>query len=220
MLSAMKGKAAAARKQRRSVAVYTLVALTLSASLLSTRSDSDEPSVSSGPLSARDGQHDFDFEFGAWHAHLKRRLHPLQSSNEWVEYDGTSVVRKVWDGKANLGEFNVTNATAHVQGMSLRLYNPSSRQWSIYWASSEDGSLTTPLVGGWTNGRGLFYDQESYQGRMVFFRFTFSDLTPTSFRLEQAISADGGATWLANWIATFARSRMRNGDPRDFGSGR
>lgn len=155
---------------------------------------------------AHDGQHDFDFEIGAWRAHLKRRLHPLQGSNEWAEYEGTSVVRKVWDGRANLGELNVANATTHVQGLSLRLYNPETRQWSIYWANSRDGSLgTPPMVGAWSNGRGLFYDQESFQGRMIFVRFIFSDVTPTSFHLEQAFSADGGTTWEANWVTTFTR---------------
>jgi hypothetical protein len=154
---------------------------------------------------AHDAQHDFDFEIGAWRVHLKRRLHPLQGSNEWAEYDGTSVVRKVWDGRANLGELNVANATAHVQGLSLRLYNPETRQWSIYWANSRDGSLGTPMVGAWSDGHGLFYDQEPFEGRMVFVRFIFSDVTPRSFRLEQAFSADGGSSWEANWITTFTR---------------
>jgi hypothetical protein len=154
---------------------------------------------------AHDAQHDFDFEIGAWRVHLKRRLHPLQGSNEWAEYDGTSVVRKVWDGRANLGELNVANATAHVQGLSLRLYNPETRQWSIYWANSRDGSLGTPMVGAWSDGRGLFYDQEPFNGRMVFVRFIFSAVTSTSFRLEQAFSADGGTSWEANWITTFTR---------------
>ena len=158
---------------------------------------------------ARDGQRDFDFEIGSWRAHLKRRLHPLAGSDEWAEYDGTSVVRKVWDGRANLGEFNVANAPMHLQGLTLRLYNPSSHQWSIYWGNSRDGSLTTPMVGAWSNGRGFFYDQELFEGRAIFVRFIFSDVAPDSFRLEQAFSQDGGVTWEANWIATFTRDRTQ-----------
>lgn len=154
---------------------------------------------------SRDGQHDFDFEVGSWRAHLKRRLHPLHGSNEWTEYDGTSVVRRVWEGRANLGEFTVANATTHIQGLTLRLYNPDSHQWSIYWANSRDGSLSTPMVGSWSNGRGVFYDQEPFEGRAVFVRFIFSNLTPTTFRLEQSYSADGGTTWEANWLASFTR---------------
>jgi hypothetical protein len=179
-----------------------LTGLALSAPPLAGAAPVDKASSSS----AAGGQHDFDFEIGAWRAHLKRRLHPLHGSNEWTEYDGTSVVRKVWDGRANLGEFNVANATTHLQGLTLRLYNPESRQWSIYWANSRDGSLSsTPMVGAWSKGRGLFYDQEPFEGRMVFVRFIFYDVTPTSFRLEQAFSADGGTTWESNWISTFTR---------------
>lgn len=157
------------------------------------------------PSAPRDHQHDFDFEFGSWKAHLERLLHPLSGSNTWVDLDGISTVRKVWDGRANLGEFSVHNSTTHVEGLSLRLYNPESHQWSIYWANSKDGSLGTPMVGQFNNGRGEFYDQETFQGSAIFVRFIFSDITPTSFRLEQAFSADGGKTWEPNWIVNFTR---------------
>jgi hypothetical protein len=157
------------------------------------------------PDTNRDGQHDFDFEFGSWHAHLRRRLHPLTGSNEWVEYDGTSVVRQIWDGRSNLGELEVGNATTHIEGLSFRLYSPQAHQWSIYWANSQDGALGTAMIGQFANGRGEFYDQEQFAGRAVFVRFIFSDITPTSFRLEQAFSADGGRSWEANWITTFTR---------------
>jgi hypothetical protein len=153
----------------------------------------------------RDGQHDFDFEFGAWKAHLSRRLHPLTGSNTWVTYDGTSVVRKVWNGRANLGEFNVIGPAGHIEGLSLRTYNPQSHQWNISWANSGDGTLTQPMIGEFKNGRGEFYDQESLNGRAIFVRFIFSDITANSFRLEQAFSNDGGQTWEPNWITTFTR---------------
>ena len=153
-----------------------------------------------------DGQHDFDFEFGAWQAHLKRLVHPLSGSNTWVEYEGTSIVRKVWDGRANLGELEVDGANAHIEGMTIRLYNPESRQWSLHWANSRDGELAAPpTIGCFKNGRGEFLDQEDFQGKIILVRFVFSDVTPTSFHTEQSFSPDGGKTWEANWIATFTR---------------
>jgi hypothetical protein len=152
-----------------------------------------------------EGQHDFDFEFGTWTAHLRRRLHPLTGSNTWVDLEGTSTVRKVWDGRANLGELEVGDATGHVEGLSLRLYNPQSHQWSIYWSNSADGSLGTAMIGQFKDGRGEFYDQEIFQGKSIYVRFIFSGITPTSFRIEQAFSADGGRTWETNWITTFTR---------------
>ena len=153
----------------------------------------------------RDGQHDFDFEFGSWKVRLKRLARPLTGSSDWIEMEGTSIVRKVWDGRANLGELDVRNTTSRIEGLSLRLYNPGSRQWSIYWANARDGGLGTAMIGHFANGRGEFFNQELFEGRAIFVRFIFSDITAATFRLEQAFSPDGGKTWEPNWIAEFTR---------------
>jgi hypothetical protein len=137
--------------------------------------------------------------------HLSRRLKPLTGSNTWVSYDGTSIVRKVWNGAANLGEIELTGPDGRIQGLSLRVYNPESRQWNIHFANSSSGVLGEAMAGGFKNGRGEFYDQEIFNGRSIFVRFIFSDIGPTSFKLEQAFSDDGGKTWEANWLATFTR---------------
>lgn len=156
----------------------------------------------------QDHQHDFDFEFGSWKAYLRRRVHPLTGSHEWVEYDGTSVVHKMWNGAANVGELKVDGKAGHIEGMTLRFYNPDSHKWSIYWANRNDGEITVPpMVGDFENGRGEFYDHETLNGKPIMVRFIFSDLTPTSFRLEQAFSPDGGKSWEPNWISTFTRER-------------
>lgn len=152
-----------------------------------------------------DGQHDFDFEFGDWKIQLKRRSKPLTGSTNWVEYEGTSIVRRVWNGGANLGELDVKGPAGQIQGMSLRTYNPQSRQWHISWCNRADGTVGPPMIGGFKNGRGEFYNQESYNGRAIFVRFIFSDITENSFRFEQAFSDDGGKTWEPNWIASFSR---------------
>ena len=174
--------------------------------LLPTRA-SAQAATSAAPSPRRDGQHDFDFELGSWKAHVRRLLRPLTGSDAWVDLEGTSVVRPVWDGRANLGELDIANGATRLQGMSLRLYHPESRQWSIYWANSRDGSLGRAMVGGFTDGRGEFYNQEEFDGRMIFVRFVFSDFTKTSFRIEQAFSDDGGRTWEPNWIATFTKDK-------------
>jgi len=152
-----------------------------------------------------DGQHDFDFEFGAWKAHISRRLKPLTGSTTWVEYNGTSVVRRVWNARANLGELEVSGPAGRIEGLSLRTYNPQSRQWNISWSNSADGTVGLPMIGEFKNGRGEFFNQESLDGRAIFVRFIFSDITANSFRIEQAFSDNGGKTWEANWIATFSR---------------
>ncbi len=157
------------------------------------------------PPAERSGQRDFDFEFGAWQVHIKRLQHPLTSSSGWLEYEGISVVGPVWDGRANLGQLTVGGPAGHIEGLSLRLFNPESNQWNIFWANSKDGVLGQAMIGEFKNGQGEFYNQESLNGRAIYVRFVFSDITPSSFRLEQAFSDDGGKTWEANWIAAFTR---------------
>lgn len=158
--------------------------------------------------SDHDGQHDFDFEIGAWKTHLKlssRLGHPFTGANTWSEYEGTSVVRKIWNGKANLVELDVDGPTGHVEGLSLRLYNPQSHQWSLNFANSQLGSIGVPTVGEFKNGRGAFYDQEAINGRLMLVRNIWSDITSNSCHFEQAFSDDGGKTWETNWIAIDTR---------------
>lgn len=153
----------------------------------------------------RDGQHDFDFEIGTWKTHLKRLLRPLTGSTSWVEYEGTTVVRKVWNGRANLVELVAEGQAGKFEGLSLRLYNPQTRQWSLNFSSINSGAMSPPTIGGFKNGRGEFYNQETLNGRAIFVRFVISDITPNSCRFEQAFSDDGGKTWEVNWIATDTR---------------
>jgi hypothetical protein len=153
----------------------------------------------------RDGQHDFDFEIGNWKTHLRRLQKPLSGSNQWVEYDGTSVVRKIWNGRANLVELDVEGPAGHLQGLSLRLYDPQSRQWSLNFANANGGGMSVPTVGEFKNGRGEFYDMESFNGRSILVRNIWSDIKPDSCRFEQSFSEDGGKTWELNWIAVDTR---------------
>ena len=153
----------------------------------------------------RDGQHDFDFEIGTWKTHLRRLANPLTGSTKWLEYDGTTVVRKVWDGRANLVELVADGNGSHFEGLNLRLYNPESHQWSLNFANAASGVMGVPTIGEFKNGRGEFYDQETFNGRAVLVRFVITPVTPDSIRFEQAFSDDGGKTWEINWIADDTR---------------
>src|SRR6266705_974120 len=94
------------------------------------------------PAGKSDGQHDFDFEIGTWKTHLRRLVHPLTGSTTWVELDGTTVVRKVWNGRANLAELEADSPAGHLEVLSLRLYDPQSHQWSLNTANSNNGTLS------------------------------------------------------------------------------
>jgi len=155
----------------------------------------------------RDGQHDFDFEIGTWKTRFSRLLHPLTGSKTWTEYEGTSVVREVWKGGANLVELTADGPEGHFEGLSLRLYNPQSRQWSLNFSNRSAGTMSPPTIGEFKNGRGEFFSQETLNGRAILVRFVVSPITPDSCRFEQAFSEDGGKTWEVNWIATDTRMR-------------
>jgi len=161
--------------------------------------------MSADPGFVENGSHDFDFEFGEWTAIISRLVQPLAGSDAWVEYEGTSNVRPVWGGRANLGELDVSGPSGAIQGLSLRLFDPEPGQWRIHWASSRDGQIGPAMVGGFHDGVGEFYNQELFGGQAVFVRFVFSEISSSFFRLEQAFSADGARTWEPNWLAEFHR---------------
>ena len=168
--------------------------------------NSDASKMAHHTSSEHDGQHDFDFELGSWKIHLKRLQNPLTGSNTWVEFDGTSVTRKVWDGRANLEEFETDGPTGHIAGLTLRLYNTESHQWSLYWANSKAGAMGgPPNVGVFKNGRGEFYCQDTFNGKVILIRYLWSEITPNSAHFEQSFSEDGGKTWEVNWITDQTR---------------
>lgn len=154
---------------------------------------------------ARDGQHDFDFELGSWKIHLKRRLHPLTGSNTWVEFDGTSVTRKVWDGRAEIEEFETDGAGGHIEGLTLRTYNPQTHQWNLYWANSKNGAMELPQVGEFKDGVGEFYAMDTLDGKAILVRFIWSKTDTNMPHFEQSFSDDGGKTWKVNWITDQTR---------------
>lgn len=165
-----------------------------------THPDSGTASRQAAP--PHDGQHDFDFEIGKWKAHLRYLRHRLSGSNDWEDFDGTVVTTPFMDGKGNLTEMNVESPTSHrhIQNIAVRLYNPTSHQWSIYGADDKSAVFDPAQIGQFDGNRGEFYASDIYQGRQVYIRFVWQNLGPTRTHFEQAFSADGGKTWEVNWI--------------------
>ena len=165
---------------------------------------SDNPAL----LPQRDGSHDFDFLIGDWKAHVRRLPDRLNNSNVWDVYDGISNHHKLLDSNANFEQFEVTSIDKklHIKAQTLRLYNPATRQWSIYLVDLDSGTLDTPpVVGGFTGKRGEFFHQETLKGRTILVRYVWLDLSPQSARMEQSYSPDGGKTWEVNWICELSR---------------
>jgi hypothetical protein len=161
------------------------------------------PEAAAGAL--RDGQHDFDFNFGVWNTHIRRVLDPLSGSDASLELNGTVTVRKVWGGRASLEEIEANGPKGHWEGMTLFLYNPTSHQWSQTFANSNAGMMESPLIGEFTNDRGNLYSTDTFKGRVILVRGTWSDIKPNSHRYVESYSADGGATWAPAFIAELTR---------------
>ena len=125
------------------LAIAVLFAMSLTAGRAKTNSGGPNASPQA-TVEQHDGQHDFDFEFGHWKIHLKRLQHPLTGSDNWIEFDGTSVTRKVWDGRSQLEKFETEGAGGHIEDLTLRTYNAQTRQWSLYWVNGKDGVVTPP----------------------------------------------------------------------------
>ena len=152
-----------------------------------------------------DGRADFDFLVGAWLVHHRRLRERLHSCSDWEEFDGTLHVRKVLGGLGNVDEITLNREGQRAEGLTLRLFNPSSRQWSLYWVDTVSATLQIPLVGSFKDGKGEFFADETFEGRPIVCRFIWSEIAAQTCRWEQAFSEDRGDTWETNWIMEFSR---------------
>ncbi len=148
---------------------------------------------------------DFDFLIGRWQVHNRKLNQRLVQCTDWQEFDAELTVRPALNGFANVDEFVVTGSD--FKGMTLRLFNPETRQWSLYWADSNRVSLDKPLVGSFENGIGSFYCDGEWQGTPVRIRFLWTGIRSDSACWEQAFSVDQGSSWEVNWLMQFSRLR-------------
>lgn len=152
-----------------------------------------------------DGRNDFDFLIGTWQVHHRTLKKRLNASTEWNQFEGDMVSRKILNGLGILDENLIHTKTGPVQAIALRLFNPVSKEWNIYWSTDQTGTLDVPVIGGFQDGRGDFYSQEIFEGRHIYCRFIWSKITANSAQWEQAFSEDGAKTWETNWIMEFER---------------
>jgi hypothetical protein len=156
--------------------------------------------------SGRDGRTDFDFLFGTWKVRNRRLKGRLCGSTEWEEFPSVCRARSVLGGLGNMDELVIEMPAGQVTAVTVRLYNPAAREWSIYWAANPgSGRFDVPMVGGFVGPRGEFYSQEVFEGRHIFNRFIWTVASPSTCHWEQAFSANGGRNWETNWTMEFTR---------------
>jgi hypothetical protein len=180
-----------------------------------TRSPVPPQSVST----AQDGSHDFDFNFGVWHTHIRRILDPFAPSSQSMELEGTVTVRKIWNGKAQLEEIEADGPNGHWEGATLFLYNPEAHQWSQTFVDSKAGVLNSPSIGSFNSGRGELVSQDTFQNKTILVKGVWSDITPNSHRFEELYSNDGGRTWHPAFIAQLTRDEHSSANPAPETSG-
>jgi hypothetical protein len=154
----------------------------------------------------RSAVHDFDFYMGSWRIHHRRLRERLAGSDEWQEFEGTSVAWPILDGAGNIDDNVLELPAGTYRAISLRTFDAETNRWSIWWLDGRYPSrFDRPVVGGFTNGVGTFLAADEFNGKPILVRFIWSDISETTCRWEQAFSPDGGATWEVNWIMESTR---------------
>ena len=154
------------------------------------------------------GAHDFDFEFGDWTVH--HRLKRAQTG-EWYEMDGTANARPILGGRGNVEDCLFHRPEGDARGTALRAYDPVTATWAIWWVDSRapHSPLDPPVKGRFDKGVGTFFSDGELNGKPMRTRYTWSQITPTSARWEQAFSFDAGKSWDTNWVMKFKRAPAR-----------
>ncbi len=151
-----------------------------------------------------DGRRDFDFHMRPARIHNRRLARRLEGCTEWAEFDATGEAQTVVGGLGNIDFFHCQDFPGGpIEGMSLRVFDPRTRLWSIFWLDDRCCALQPAVVGRFENGRGEFFGDDSFAGTPILVRYIWSEITGTSARWEQAFSTDRGATWETNWIMSF-----------------
>jgi hypothetical protein len=149
---------------------------------------------------------DFDFFMGSWNVHNRRLRKRLAGSDEWDEFEATSVARPLLDGMGNEDEFR-TDYDGGFSGMSFRFFDPEKKRWSIYWADTRRcGELDPPVFGSFFGDTGVFVGEDTFEGKPILVRFFWSRVTTNTPRWKQAFSEDDGESWETNWVMDFTRA--------------
>jgi hypothetical protein len=161
---------------------------------------------------ADSARHDFDFLVGHWTTRQRRLKHRLQGNDEWETFDATTHNQHLPGGVINFDTLVAPGWRPGWVGMSLRVFNPATNRWSIYWVTNDGGGidpatghLGAPVVGRFHGDEGSFEGADVFEGRAIRVRFHWQHWGTDRARWQQAFSDDGGLTWEVNWVMDFER---------------
>lgn len=152
-------------------------------------------------------QNDFDYLVGKWKLEDKKLKSRLTNSNEWIEFESTVEMHKLLQGIGNMDVYRTTVDGKPFEGVALRLFNPKTRLWSIYWVDSNNGTMDPPVVGSFDGNVGRFYCKDKYKGKDIIVVFQWDKTDPNNPVWAQAFSPDNGKSW--EWNATNTSHRVK-----------
>jgi hypothetical protein len=166
------------------------------------------PTTKESTTMGNSSEHDFDFLFGRWRMHHRRLRERLVDSQDWEEFDGTCVTQPILGGFGTIDDLVLNLPGGAYRAAAIRAFDIHSRRWAIWWLDMRNPqTIDSPVVGGFEDGVGTFYADDTHKGQPIRVRFRWTD-TKTRPRWEQAFSTDGGETWEVNWTNTFVRMPM------------
>ena len=155
--------------------------------------------------SAGSSKNDFDFFIGKWLVKNRKLKTRLNAAKEWTEFEATIEDHMILNGLGNMDHFKTFFNDSPFEALTLRLFNPVTRLWSIYWADNNSGTLDVPQVGSFENSIGHFYSKDIFQGKEIIVAFKWDKTNPVNPGWSQAFSPDNGKTWEWNWYMDMQR---------------
>jgi hypothetical protein len=147
---------------------------------------------------------DFDFLVGKWKMHNRHLNKRLENCKDWTEFDSSDENTKILDGNADMDTYSTTQFPGQAgklfEGLTLRLFNPKTRLWSLYWIASNTGVIDPPVVGSFDNGVGHFFGKDTFKGKPIIVVFRWDARNKDRPVWGQAFSADKGKTWEWNFF--------------------
>lgn len=111
------------------------------------------------------------------------------------------------EGVANAEEYQIAMPGRPYNALAVRAFDAKARTWTIWWFDSRypELGLGTPVRGGFNGDTGLFFAEETVDGKPGLLRFVWQRNSNERARWEQALSTDG-QNWSPNWTMDFVRA--------------
>jgi hypothetical protein len=151
-------------------------------------------------------KNDFDYLVGKWKIRNRTLKEPLVGSDAWEEFDANQELRPVLLGLGNVDTFHTELEGKPFEGLTVRLFDPKTRLWTIYWADSNEMKLDDGKVGSFDGDIGDFFGREVVAGKDVIVKFHWDKRDPIAPVYSRAFSVDAGRTWEWNWYSHFSRA--------------